>query len=456
MPLALRQLSALYLTAASAYTVAIVLSHHPALAERAGEAGMIVRTGGAEATVAIEDYLLRPMLRTARAETVSIAGKLVAIVDGTVSRNTPTHVSQLLPEARRAGGPFVKPLPLHIGRTAQAFPAPADAQLIPPPPANTPPPRTNGQTDGNGLRLSEVEPDGRQPAPVPSGRDKSLPAGAASSAAGIPAPAVPAAQRVQRVAREQDAAPQMQIAPNVQSSALPPDQTSGGEPAVSSLPPPTTQEIAQVQERLKENLSSEMYNNFELFLYVSKAAKGPWSQRMFVFQKEPTGDLALAYNWPVSTGRETVDLNPAGQQLSTNTPAGYYELDPHRFFTHYVSGQWGESMPYAMFFNWKKDGQATGLAIHSASGSDVGLLGTRASAGCVRLPPDAARTLFTLIRSKYRGLTPRFAVNHDTGTMSNDGILLHDANGDVQLADGYKVLVFIEDYGGENVVAAMY
>jgi len=40
--------------------------------------------------------------------------------------------------------------------------------------------------------------------------------------------------------------------------------------------------------------------------------------------------------------------------------------------------------------------------------------------------------------------------------MSNEGILLHDADGRVKLADGYKVLVFIEDFGGENVVAALY
>ena len=43
-----------------------------------------------------------------------------------------------------------------------------------------------------------------------------------------------------------------------------------------------------------------------------------------------------------------------------------------------------------------------------------------------------------------------------TGTMSNQGILLHDASGKVQMAEGYKVLVFIEDYGGENVVAALF
>ena len=40
--------------------------------------------------------------------------------------------------------------------------------------------------------------------------------------------------------------------------------------------------------------------------------------------------------------------------------------------------------------------------------------------------------------------------------MSNDGLLMHDAEGKLQLAEGYKVLVFIENYGGDNVVAAVF
>ena len=39
--------------------------------------------------------------------------------------------------------------------------------------------------------------------------------------------------------------------------------------------------------------------------------------------------------------------------------------------------------------------------------------------------------------------------------MSNEGIILHDADGYVRLAEGYMVLVFIENCGGENVVAAL-
>ena len=40
--------------------------------------------------------------------------------------------------------------------------------------------------------------------------------------------------------------------------------------------------------------------------------------------------------------------------------------------------------------------------------------------------------------------------------MSNDGLLMHDAEGNLQYAGGYKVLVVIENNGGDNVVAALF
>ena len=60
-----------------------------------------------------------------------------------------------------------------------------------------------------------------------------------------------------------------------------------------------------------------------------------------------------------------------------------------------------------------------------------------------------------MIRTHYRGLVPRFAMDHRTGTISNEGVTLHDSNGKPQLTEGYKVLVIIQNYGGSNVVAAM-
>jgi hypothetical protein len=106
-----------------------------------------------------------------------------------------------------------------------------------------------------------------------------------------------------------------------------------------------------------------------------------------------------------------------------------------------------------MFFNWERQGLETGLAIHSATGDDVARLGSRASAGCVHLAPENAATLYELIRANYRGAVPRFAYNYDTQTMSNTGDFMHRRDGSLKMADGYRVLVVIEDYGGDGAVA---
>jgi lipoprotein-anchoring transpeptidase ErfK/SrfK len=231
------------------------------------------------------------------------------------------------------------------------------------------------------------------------------------------------------------------------------------EPELTPAPdanPPSAAELARVLSHMKVSLTKELFGNFELFLYVSKADHGPWSQRMYVFQKQASGDLNLLYNWPVSTGREMLAPGPSGRLLKTNTPQGYYELDPDRMYRRYHSGQWDQPMPYAMFFSWEHDGLQTGLAIHGASGDDIALLGNRASAGCVRLAPQNAQFLYRLIRADYRGLAPRFAYDRRTATMSNDGLLMHDADGNLKYVEGYKVLVVIENNGGDNIVAALF
>lgn len=205
--------------------------------------------------------------------------------------------------------------------------------------------------------------------------------------------------------------------------------------------------------RLMASLTPEMAQNFDLFLYVSKAERGPLAQRLYVFRKD--GDtLKLLYDWAASTGREQDEISPRGRHSFTATPKGFYELDPGRMYRRYHSYSWDQDMPHAMFFNWERQGMQTGLAIHSASGDDVAKLGKRASAGCVHLSPENAETLFTLIKSDYRGQVPRFAYNAGTQTMSNTGAFAHRRDGSLKMADGYKVLVDIEDYGGANAVTA--
>ncbi len=226
-------------------------------------------------------------------------------------------------------------------------------------------------------------------------------------------------------------------------------------PAPDASPPPPGQ-VARVLAHLKVSLTKELYENFSLFLYVSKAEHGPWSQRMFVFAKQDSGDLSLKYSFPVSTGREVAMLGPSGRMYHTNTPQGYFQLDPERIYRRYTSHEWGHPMPYAMFFNWEHDGLQTGVAIHSAVDSDIALLGNRASAGCVRLHPQNAQLLFDLIKKNYRGQTPLFAYDRHTATLGKDGLLMHDKAGNLEYAEGYKVLVLIENNGGDDVVAALF
>lgn len=249
--------------------------------------------------------------------------------------------------------------------------------------------------------------------------------------------------------------PEIQTAPDV----APPER-----PSLALVPPPaptsssvSPAELVRVAQHLKQSLSREMLENFSLFLYVSKAERGPWSQRLFVFAKDSGGNLNLLYNWPASTGRELDEMAPNGTRQPSFTPQGYYELDPDRMYKKHFSGQWHQPMPFAMFFNWENRGLQTGLAIHGAGDSrEIALLGSRASAGCIRIAPDNAAMLFHLIKTQYKGLAPRFAYDRRTATMSNQGVLMHDKAGNLETAPGYKVLVFVENNGGSDVVAALF
>lgn len=315
-----------------------------------------------------------------------------------------------------------------VARIAPARPAPKFAAVPKPAPVLIPPP----------ARLAPPKPDLIAPQmPVASVPDIHV-------ADAAPAPKFVTITPARRLKHEAAPAPELALVP---PPAPPPSATS-----VSVSPA----ELVRVSERLKDNLTHEMLDNFSLFLYVSKADTGPWAQHMYVFRKDAGGDLTMLYNWPASTGRERIEIAADGTRQPSYTPQGYYQLDPGRMYTHHFSGQWHEPMPHAMFFNWQTGGLQTGLAIHGAVGLEVAQLGSRASAGCIRIAPENAALLFNLIRTQYKGLAPRFAIDRRTATMSNAGVMMHDPAGNVQLASGYKVLVFVENYGGENVVAALF
>ena len=245
------------------------------------------------------------------------------------------------------------------------------------------------------------------------------------------------------------------IAPDL--PALPPQvqaRAAAATPEVKVAQAPRAPEQAMTPEQtrarahLASNLTREMRDNFGLVIFVSKSATGPLAQRMYVFKNEQ-GALSLLYDWAASTGREKQEINPHGARSFTATPAGFYQFDPGRMYRQYHSTTWDQDMPNAMFFNWQREGVQTGLAIHAASGDDIARLGARASAGCVHLSPQNARTLFALVKSEYRGQAPRFAIDADD-TMSSQGKFSHRADGSLRMADGYRVLIDIEDYSGRE------
>jgi lipoprotein-anchoring transpeptidase ErfK/SrfK len=227
-----------------------------------------------------------------------------------------------------------------------------------------------------------------------------------------------------------------------------------------TLPPPARTEhrdqdrTTVAMARLKDKLTPDMVRHFELIVYVSKARSGLLGQRMLVVQNKD-GALKPLHEWPVSTGREQDEISPRGRASFTATPKGYYELDPDRMYRRYHSWNWDQDMPYAMFFNWERRGVETGLAIHAATGKDVDKLGKRASAGCVHLAPEHAASLYHLILHDYSGHVPRFAYNQSTDTMSNSGNFMRDKDGQLKMSRGYRVLVIIDDYAGEDRLAEL-
>lgn len=229
---------------------------------------------------------------------------------------------------------------------------------------------------------------------------------------------------------------------------------------LTQAPDQSPMDLSPVESRLRMRVPKEVLGYFDLFLYVSKATpdKGTWAQKMFVLAKTEDHVYELKHSWLVSTGLEEQVMSPSGKMLGTNTPEGIYKLDRYRSYEDYTSRQWKSPMPYAIFFDWKTQGRTSGLAIHGSDAKGEKDLGNRASHGCIRLSTESARTLFTMITTQYKGRVPKFRIDPETGTMSTKGVLVRDENGKVQMTPGYKVLVFIEDFGGPSTdtVAALF
>jgi lipoprotein-anchoring transpeptidase ErfK/SrfK len=225
--------------------------------------------------------------------------------------------------------------------------------------------------------------------------------------------------------------------------ALPP-QSIAIDPALAG------KMAADVAGRMHDVVPADLAPYFDVYLYVSKAAAGPWAQHMFVFHKSGDGTLEFERAIPVSTGREL------HEKYFTDTPSGIFELDPDRFDRTHYSHTWNDAaMPWAMFLNYTHDGRLTGVALHSAEGHAFDL-GRRASGGCVRLPPADAELLFNRFEAEERGRVPVIAFDRLRQTTDTGGAIMRDASGNPLLAPGYKVLLIIEDNsGGPPLVAAV-
>ena len=109
------------------------------------------------------------------------------------------------------------------------------------------------------------------------------------------------------------------------------------------------------------------------------AAKADVLARISVSQQSMTVyvDGMPRYTWPVSTARPPYA-----------TPRGTFR--PQRMERMWYSRVYDNApMPYAIFFHY-------GFAVHGTNQTRA--LGRPASHGCVRLPTQAARELFTLVK----------------------------------------------------------
>ena len=114
------------------------------------------------------------------------------------------------------------------------------------------------------------------------------------------------------------------------------------------------------------------------------------------------------------------------------------------------SAKWDDAkMPWAMFLNYSYRSKMAGVALHAAIGShELAMIGRRASGGCVRLPMAKANLLYHRFLKEERGQVPVLTFDEARGTTNIAGTATHDAQGNIVLVDGLKVLVVIENYAG--------
>lgn len=174
-----------------------------------------------------------------------------------------------------------------------------------------------------------------------------------------------------------------------------------------------------IAENLPSPLEEPRFNSYNLIIIVNQneVNKGlpnyEPAQTMRVYSR---GDSSLLYFWKVSTAR-------SGKQ----TPNGYFRIQ-HFSSAHESSLYQNAKMPWAVFFNGD-------IATHAATGAGVRNLGSRASAGCVRLENQRARELFHMFGNSGSGYVDEIGPS---------GLPIFDSNDAPKKVWGYKSLVIVK------------
>ena len=175
---------------------------------------------------------------------------------------------------------------------------------------------------------------------------------------------------------------------------------------------------------------------FRYVIVVNKANTGKEAQTVKVYEYG-----VKIRQEKVSTGRDGFERkgeNHAKNDSWTVTPTGYYTptwlSKDHRSSAYGGRFSWltgGTKMPFAIFFNG-------GIALHEAPKGTEGMLGKKASGGCVRLPSSLAGDLFMRVQETQGAKNPRFNV---------DGTAMLDSSGQQMYATkpGYGTLIIVQN-----------
>lgn len=196
-----------------------------------------------------------------------------------------------------------------------------------------------------------------------------------------------------------------------------------------------------IREHVAGLLDRKVLEEYELIMFINKAASGRTAQHAFLFEAG-NGELTYLDTWLVSTGREQQERSPKGATKFTTTPSGTFMFDLSHFSRLHKSNAWEADMPWAMFLKTRNGGPTTGIALHAALDKYIHNLGQRASAGCIRLLPSNAEKLYKLLQTKYYG---------SVRTVTPSGIGARLGGSTIRAPKG---LVIVEDLNEDRVLAS--